>query len=237
MNDCKKNQKHIEKQRVFAPRCTCPNCNEVILPRLDDHMGVNTTSILMEEPYLVKHFRGCEKDSYGRMIISEGDLNGLTFSRDEYPPSFGDGVFSNDEESEACSLPSLSSLDQLFEITLKAVVYHPDNGPSSVTVLHRSSLKLSQTIVQHEGDRSGAVKYTFQTEEEGGEICAAVSFINVAKLSSFANEPFECDARPKSNQLWIDFWDVQLFTVKEGSGTQISRSDLFWKCRQLLCDI
>ena len=237
MTDSKKNQKHIEKQRVFAPRCTCPKCNKIILPRLDDHMGVNTTSTLMAEPYLVKHFRGCEKDSYGRMIIQEGDLDGLAFSNDEYPPGFGDGVFANDEESEACSLPSLSSLDQLFEITLKAVTYHPDNGPSSATVLHRTPLEISQTLVQHDGDRSGAVKYTFQAEEEGGDICAAVSFINVAKLSSFANEPFECDPRPTSNQLWIDFWDVHLFSVKEGRGTLISRSDLFWKCRQLLYNV
>ena len=236
LTDSEKNQKYIEEQRVFAPRCTCPRCNKVILPRLDDHMGVNTTSILMEEPYLVKHFRGCEKDSYGRMIISEGELDGLSFSNDEYPSDFGDGVFAADEEGEACGLPSLSSLDQLFEITLKAVRYHPEDGPSSTTVLHRAPLKITQTLVQPVGNRSGAVKYTFQAEEEGGEICAAVSFINVAKLSSFENEPFDCDPRPASNQIWIDFWDVQLFSVKDGSGTMISRSDLFWKCRQLLCD-
>lgn len=114
-----------------------------------------------------------------------------------------------------------------FLITLKAVRYHPEGGPSSTTVLHRTPLKITQTLVQHVGDRSGAVKYTFQAEEEGGEICAAVSFINVAKLSSFENEPFDCDPRPTSNQIWIDFWDVQLFSVKDGSGTLISRSDLF----------
>ena len=236
LTDSEKNQQHIAAQRVFAPRCTCPRCDKVTLPRLDDHMGVNTTSTLMEEPYLVKHFRGCEKDSYGRMIIMEEDLEGLNFSNDEYPQGFGDGVFAADQEGGACSLPSLSSLDQHFMITLKAVRYHPEGGPSSTTVLHRTPLKITQTLVQHVGDRSGAVKYTFQAEEEGGEICAAVSFINVAKLSSFENEPFDCDPRPTSNQIWIDFWDVQLFSVKDGSGTLISRSDLFWKCRQLLCD-
>ena len=45
--------------------------------------------------------------------------------------------------------------------------------------------------------------FRHQAEEEGGEICAAVSFINIAKLSSFENEPFDCDPRPTSNQTMI----------------------------------
>ena len=229
------NQGHIDEIRKFAPRCTCSECDDVIVPRITDYGGMNTTTLLMEEPHLAPQFLGCEKDSYGRRIIEEGYLDGLTFSRDEYPPGFGDGIFDNNgEDCVGCDLPSLSSLNELFEITLKAVSYHPKDGPSSVTALHRAPLKITHAMVKDEEEDSGTIEYRFQAKQ-ASEVTAAVSMYNVSKLSSFLHEPFECDSRPTSNQLWINYWDIDLFSVEDGglTATHMSRSDLLWKCGML----
>lgn len=228
------NKGHIDEIRKFAPRCTCPDCDEITVPRTTDYGGMNTTSLLMEEPHLAPQFLGCEKDSYGRMLIEEGSLDGLTFSSDEYPPAFGDGIFGTGEGCMGCDLPSLSSLNEVFEITLKAVSYHPRDGPSSITVLHRAPLALTHAFVKEGGEDAGTIEYKFQAKQTG-EVMAAVSMYNVAKLGSFLNEPFECDSRPTSNQLWINYWDIDLFGVKDGglNAIHMSRSDLLWKCGML----
>lgn len=195
---------------------------------------MNTTSLLMEEPHLAPQFLGCEKDSYGRMVIEEGYLDGLTFSRDEYPPGFVEEIFGNGEDCAGCDLPSLSSLDELFEITLKVVSYHPKEGPSSVTVLHRAPLGITHALIKGEGEDAGTIQYKFQAKQES-EVTAVVSMYNVSMLRSFLHEPFECDSRPTSNQLWINYWDIDLFSVKDGAlnGNHMSRSDLLWKCGML----
>ena len=91
--------------------------------------------------------RGCEDNCYGRMVIREDDIDGLSFDNDH--PLTPAGV-DLPENYDLCHRPTDESLNGLFDVTVKAVSFHKDCGPAVVTIAHQEPLQLISS--RHELD-------------------------------------------------------------------------------------
>ena len=228
-----KNEDVIEKLRQeIASPCPCGKCFETE-PFIGDESNLWCNTLLLDEPYLASEYVGCEKECYGRVVIGEDDLDGLAFG-DSLDDAFR-GVAPEDNEYHACGFPDIDSLDYLFEVTLKAVRFDHDNGPSSVTVLDKAPLGMHQRFDCIEGRHAGVSAFVLQTNANDTDtgIVVDVIFHNTAKLIDFSSEKFECDPRPKSNQLWLTNWGINIMkvdTLNPPEATTLAHSELFWRC-------
>ena len=230
-----KNEDIIEKLRhEIAPRCTCKDCNEILELVNPDRSMLWCSDLLLHEPYLTPEYRGCEKECYGRTVIKEDDLKQLVFG-DSLGDPFEDIAPEEDEDYHKCSLPDVDSMNSLFEITIKAVRFDHNTGPSSVTIVDRAPLEIYERYARTEGQAAGATEYLFQTDENSTniDIVVEVCFRNTAKLIDFSSDKFECDSRPKSNQLWIKDWGITIMKVDAmhaPEATLLPLSELLWRC-------
>ena len=208
---------HSQSQRTLPS--TCAN-----LLTLDIRSTFFSNWQKLADFFFAKFMRGCEDNCYGRMVIREDDIDGLSFDNDH--PLTPAGV-DLPENYDLCHRPTDESLNGLFDVTVKAVSFHKDCGPAVVTIAHQEPLQLISS--RHELDNGcvetlGAVRYHFKSgelkNEDGASFTIAASFKNCAKLLNF--DPLEFEEgmviaqrgeRPTSNQLWVLDWK---FAVLEG---------------------
>ena len=119
---------------------------ESLITCLADYGAISSDTICSDF-FFAKFMRGCEDNCYGRMVIREDDIDGLSFDNDH--PLTPAGV-DLPENYDLCHRPTDESLNGLFDVTVKAVSFHKDCGPAVVTIAHQEPLQLISS--RHELD-------------------------------------------------------------------------------------
>ena len=239
-----------------VPRCSCPDCGtKVDQFIIYDDAGPVDSGLALEEPWLGRKMCGYEKKSYGRTIIKEGDLPGLSFA--DTPESLA--MEPSGEIDGSCVYPDSDSMEGLFEVTLKLVHYDGLNSPSVVVVYNRQKLRLA-SILDEERAEVEDFEDNDDDEEPRTTMATRISFrdnlhdtttpttapmigidLNVKNVALLGSEiidrcKFECDPRPDSNQMWLMDWNSVCYITKYHEDEDdyrfklLPRSELFRAC-------
>lgn len=199
---------------------------ESLIGCLADYGAISSDTICSDF-FFTKFMRGCEDNCYGRMVIHEDDIDGLSFDNSFNMFEGTPAEVDLPEDYDLCHHPTDQSLNGLFDVTVKAVSFHKDCGPAVVTIAHQEPLQLISSRPEFDSgcvETLGAIRYHFKSgelkNEDGTSFTIAASFKNCAMLLNF--DPLEFEEgmviaqkgeRPTSNQLWVLDWN---FAVLEG---------------------